>query len=90
MIIIDEFLEDIQNESYGNSTIKRTRKQKTSSTKATIAISLARQKNDPLYKKMVYYKQMYKKAKEMIESKYRSKSNQMAIKKASQYKKTIN
>jgi len=72
--------------SYRTSTIKRGRTQKLGSSKATIAVSLARKKNDPLYKKMIRYKGLYKDAKKQLERKYAPKSRSLALQKAMNYK----
>lgn len=72
--------------AYRTSTIKRGRAQKLGSSKGTIAISLARKKNDPLYQKMIRYKGLYKTTKNQIEKKYASKSRTLAMQKAMGYK----
>lgn len=77
MSILQEYL-DFLNEGYTQSTIRRGRSQKIKSTSATVAVSLARQKNDPLYQRMIRYKTLYKQAKQQLERKYKSKSMSMA------------
>jgi hypothetical protein len=83
---LDDYL-NMLIESYSSSLTKRGRIQKTSTTAGTIGVSLARQKNDPLYKKMIYYKHMYMKTKEQLQKKYHSKALSLARKKASEYEK---
>jgi len=77
MNLIDDYLESLS-ESYKSSTIKRSRPQKLKSTAGSMAITLARRANDPLYKRMIKFKKMYKDIKEQIERKYKSKANTMA------------
>ena len=72
--------------AYRTSTIKRGRAQKLGSSRGTIAISLARKQNDPLYKKMKRYKDLYKQSKSQLERKYASKSRSLAMQKASSYR----
>lgn len=72
--------------AYRTSTIKRGRAQKLGSSRGTIAISLARQKNDPEYKRMMKFKSLYKQSKARVERKYSSKSRALAMQKASSYR----
>lgn len=81
--LYEEFLD----ESYGSTMSKRGRTQKIKSTAGAIGVSLARQKDDPLYKRMMFHKMMYKKYKEQVQRKYKSKANQLARQKANVYKK---
>ena len=85
MNIIDEYLKSILNESYTSSTIKRGRQQKLKSTAGRIGVSLAKKKDDPLYKKMIFHKHMYMKYKEELQKKYKSKANTLARQRASNY-----
>ena len=52
---VDDYLEKIIDESYTTSLTKRSRVQKTKTAAGSIGVSLARKKDDPLYKKMIYY-----------------------------------
>jgi len=74
-------------EGYSSSITKRTRADKVRSTAGTIAVSQAKKKSDPLYKKMMYQKQMYLKTKEQLQRKYKSKALSLARQRASIYKK---
>ena len=65
MTILNEYL-DYLNESYSSTTTRRGRAQKTKSTAGSIGVSLARKKNDALYKRMIYQKHMYMKTKEYL------------------------
>lgn len=84
---INDYLEKIINESYTTSLTKRSRVQKTKTAAGAIGVSLARKKEDPLYKKMIYYKHMYMKTKEQLQRKYKSRALVLARKKAMSYKK---
>ena len=84
---IDSYLKDVFNEAYTSTVSKRGRNQKIKTTAGAIGVSLARQKDDPLYKKMMYYKHMYMKTKEQLQRKYKSRALVLARKKATTYKK---
>lgn len=86
---IEEYLQ-LLNESYTSTITKRGRQQKIKSTAGIIGISLARQKDDPLYKRMMYHKHMYMKLKEQLQKKYKSKANVIARQKANSYHTEIN
>lgn len=73
--------------AYSTTTTKRTGKQKIQSTSAVIELSLARQANDPLYKRMMLYKKLYKLAKQQLIQKYKSKGMKLAREKAAKYKR---
>jgi len=83
---LDKYLEEL-NESYTSTLSKRGRNQKIKSTAGVMGVTLARQKNDPLYKKMMYYKHLYMKTKEQLQKKYKSRALTLARQKASTYKK---
>jgi GTP-sensing pleiotropic transcriptional regulator CodY len=86
MTILERYL-DFLNESYTTTLTKRGRQQKIKTTAGSIGISLARKKNDPLYKKMIYQKHMYMKTKQQLQKKYKSKANLLARQKANTFKK---
>lgn len=86
MLIIEKYL-DFLNESYSTTVTKRGRQQKIKTTAGSIGVSLARKKNDPLYKKMIYQKHMYMKTKEQLQKKYKSKANVLARQRATTFKK---
>lgn len=79
------YLDLIQNEAYSSSTYKRSSQEKIRASSGSIAISLAKKANDPMYHRMIMYKTMYKKLKEQLIRKYKSKSLLQARKKASSY-----
>lgn len=80
--IVTEYLQFL--EGYTQSTIRRSRASKIRSTTGTVAISIARAKNDPLYAKMIKMKKIYRDTKRQIERKYKgqsmSKARQLASK----------
>jgi hypothetical protein len=84
---IKKYLGKICNEAYTSTITKRGRSQKIKTTAGAIGVSLARQKDDPLYKKMIYYKHLYLKTKEQLQRKYKSRALVLARKKATTYKK---
>lgn len=82
---LKEYLQYLD-ESYGTSTVKRSKLSKTHASAGAIAFSLARKNNDPLYRKMKFHKDMYKETKRKLQLKYKTKANQMARERASHYK----
>lgn len=73
MSIVSEYL-NFLNEGYTQSTIRRGRQQKIKSTSATVAVSLARKRNDPLYQRMIRYKKLARLARQQMERKYKAQS----------------
>jgi hypothetical protein len=67
------------------TSIKRNRMQKTKAAVGAIGVSLAKKKHDPLYKKMIFYKDKYKQTKDQLQKKYKSKSMVLARQKASKF-----
>ena len=86
MIDLNNYL-NFLTESYTATTMRRNRAQKTKAAAGAIGVSLARKKDDPLYKKMIYYKKLYKENKEKLQRKYKSKALSLARQKASSFKK---
>jgi len=84
--ILDSYL-NILNESYTSTLTKRGRSQKIKTTAGSIGVSLAKKKNDPLYKRMIFHKHMYIKFKEQLQRKYKSKALTLARQKAMSFKK---
>jgi hypothetical protein len=85
MIKINDYLNFLY-ESYTSTTIRRGKLQKTKAAAGTIGVSLARKKDDPLYKKMMYHKDLYKQTKEKLQRKYKSRALALARQKASKFK----
>ena len=73
-------------EAYGTSTVKRKKLSKMHASAGAIAFALAKKNNDPLYRKMKFHKEMYKKTKKQLQQKYKTKANQMARERAAHYK----
>ena len=86
MKILDRYL-NFLTESYTTSLTKRGKQQKLKTTAGSIGVSLARQKNDPLYRKMIYQKHMYMKTKQQLQKKYKSRANVLARQRANTFKK---
>jgi len=84
---IDSYLEKLS-ESYSSSSIRRTSANKTSSTTGSIELALARKANDPLYRKMQMYRDLYLTAKTQLKKKYKSKATALARQRASKYKRS--
>jgi len=84
MITLKEYL-NFLNESYTSTTTRRGRVQKTRAAAGAIGVSLARKKDDPLYKKMIYHKERYKDLKEKLQKKYKSKALMLARQRASSF-----
>ncbi|RTZ92264.1 MAG: hypothetical protein DSY93_01880 [SAR324 cluster bacterium] len=66
------------------STVMRSHESKKSAAIASIAVSLARQKNDPLFNKLKKFRGMWKDAKNQILQKYSNEANQKWVKKQSE------
>lgn len=62
--------EKIIEESYGRSMIARGRLEKIAALKGAFAVKIAREKNDPLYTKMIRFKKAYKLTKKQLITKY--------------------
>jgi len=82
---LNDYLEFLE-EAYGTSTVKRKKISKMHASAGSIAFALARKNNDPLYRKMKFHKDMYKKTKKQIQQKYKTKANVMARERAANYK----
>ena len=83
---LDKYLNQIQ-EAYGTSTVRRSGPKKLRSSAGTIAVSLARKKDDPLYKRMIFHKHKYIEYKMHLERKYKSKSYSLARQKSAHYRR---
>lgn len=77
MKIIEKYLQKIQ-EAKRRSISTISRQAKISRATGAMAASVARQKNDPLYKKMIFHKNMWKKYKEQVMKKYSNRVKQKA------------
>lgn len=63
-----------------SSTTIRSHESKRSAAIASIAVSIARKKNDPLYLKLKKFRAMWKDSKNQILSKYTNEANQIWVK----------
>jgi len=61
---------DFLNEGKRTTTTRITRNTKLKRATGQLSTAAARKKNDPLYKKMIYYRNLYYKYREMIHKKY--------------------
>jgi hypothetical protein len=87
MTLLESYLDFIQDESYSSTTFRRNRTQKTRAAAGSIAASLAKKRNDPQYRRMMYFKQQYIKQKKQLQKRYKSKAMALARQKASKFKK---
>ena len=72
MDLIDSYLNDL-NEGKRTSVHRTTRKTKIKRATGQLATSAARKKNDPMYKQMIRYRDLYFKYREKIHKKYSSR-----------------
>lgn len=71
MYQLDDFLEEIQlEESKKTSMSKITRQAKINRATGQLASVEARKKNDPAYRNMIKYRELYFKYREMVHKKY--------------------
>ena len=68
-MIIQEYL-DFLHEAKRTTVTKSTRQAKIKRATGSLASAAAKKKNDPLYKRMVFHKKMWKKYKDMVMKKY--------------------
>jgi len=82
MTLLEQYLEELFDDNL--EEVKRTsrstisRQAKINRAIGSLASSAARKKNDPLYKNMLRYKAMYKKAKEQLMRKYSARVRSQA------------
>lgn len=68
--MIDPITEYILNEAKKTTISKSTRSSKIKRATGQLASVEARRRNDPLYKKMIYYRDLYKKYRDKVHQKY--------------------
>lgn len=68
--MIDPITEYILNEAKKTTVSKSTRSSKIKRATGQLASVEARRRNDPLYKKMIYYRDLYKKYRDKVHQKY--------------------
>ncbi len=69
MDVLDSYL-DYLNEGKRTSVTRVTRNTKIKRATGQLSTAAARKKNDPLYKRMIYYRDLYYKYREKIHKKY--------------------
>ena len=70
MMLLEGYLDYLQEKPKRTSRTTITRQTKIQRATGQLATSLAKQKNDPLYKRMVYFRTKYFKYRAMIRKKY--------------------
>jgi hypothetical protein len=69
-MILDEYLQYIQEKPKRTTRSTISRQTKIKRATGQLGTAMARKKNDPLYKRMVYFRDQYYKYREMIRKKY--------------------
>lgn len=69
-MIIDEYLELLHEKPKRTTRTSISRDTKIKRAAGVLGTAMARQKNDPIYKRMVYFRDQYFKYREMIRKKY--------------------
>jgi hypothetical protein len=70
---------EVIEEGYTTSRISRSKIDKIEALKGAFAVSIARQKKDPLYDKMIRFKKAYKLTKKQLMGKYAGKAKLAAM-----------
>ena len=73
MEILDEYLDNLQEKFKSPSRSTTTRSTKINRAVGQLSSIEGRKKNDPLYKQMVKYRDLYFQYKEMLHKKYKSR-----------------
>lgn len=68
--ILKEDLENVLSEAKRTSRSRTTRKTKIKRATGQMASAVARKRNDPLYKRMIHYRELYYKYRASIHKKY--------------------
>lgn len=78
----DELQEALENDreldTKGTSTSTVTRASKIRKSQSALSTAAARRRNDPLYKKMIYYRELYYKYRALVHRKYGPGTNAQA------------
>jgi len=77
---INPIINDILNESKRTTISRVTRKAKINRAIGSLSASLAKKTNDPLYKRMIFYKEKYVEAKRRLVAKYANRVKSQARK----------
>jgi hypothetical protein len=67
---LDKLIEEILEESKRTTATRVTRHTKILKATGHLASTQARRRNDPLYKKMIYHRELYYKYRELVHQKY--------------------
>lgn len=70
MELLDEYLDILNEKPKRTSRAKISRQTKIKRATGQMGTAMARKKNDPIYKRMVYFRTQYFKYREMIRKKY--------------------
>ncbi len=74
---IDEILEDLS-EAKRTSRSKHSRQRKIKQATSSMATSMARKKKDPIYKRMIYFRDQFYKYRAMVHKKYSPRTRSKA------------
>jgi len=77
--LLDQYLEDLQEAGKKTSFVKVTRQTKIDRAIGALATKLAKEMNDPYYKKMVKFRDKYFAMREKIKTKYGPKVRARAV-----------
>jgi hypothetical protein len=69
-MLLDEYLQYLDEKSKRTSVTRTTRHTKIKRATGQMGTAMARKKNDPLYKRMIHFRDQYYKYREMIRKKY--------------------
>lgn len=72
-MLLEEYLQYLEEKPKKTSRTTISRNTKIKRATGQLGTVMARQKNDPIYKKMVFYREMYFKYREMLHRKYSPK-----------------
>jgi ACT domain-containing protein len=76
---LDKLIEELLEESKRTSLMRVTRQTKILKASGHLASTQARKRNDPLYKKMIYHRELYYKYRELVHKKYEARVKGFAL-----------
>ena len=79
MTDLDHFIEEILEESKHTSFIPVSRQTKILKASGHLASTQARKRNDPLYKKMIFHRELYYKYRDLVHKKYEARVRGFAL-----------
>jgi hypothetical protein len=77
---LDKLIEEMLEESKRTTATRVTRQTKILKATGHLASTQARRRNDPLYKKMIYHRELYYKYRELVHQKYAPRVRSLARK----------